>query len=111
MGTANVYTKKVDVGMALMQGQTYTITEKIATFNCKYGGHPELNYKSGRYNFYVTLNDNNKRIEVIGKINFSQQLDCIKMNSGCWVYTACDSFNTDCVTQGSEEMGEISQME
>lgn len=104
MNNANVFHKKVDVGQFLYTKQIYEIAEQITTFNCKYGGHTELNFKPGRYTFTYTLYDNNKRSEIIGKVSFSDQLACKAEDDGCWAYSTCDYYSTDCSGQKSLEV-------
>lgn len=103
VNNANVFNKRVDVGQYLYTSQSYQLLEQITTFNCKYGGHSELNFKPGRYTFTYTLYDNNKRSEIIGKVTFSDQLSCITQDDGCWAYTACDYYSTDC--SGPKSLG------
>lgn len=88
--------KKIDVGQYLTAGQSYHIAEKMTTFNCNSDGHDELNFQPGFYSFVFTMWDNNLRQEVIGKVVISDELNCVKMDTGCWQYSSCDHYSTDC---------------
>jgi hypothetical protein len=68
----------------------------MTTFNCQYDGHDELNFQPGFYSFVFTLWDNNLRQEIIGKVAISDQLNCIAMDNGCWAFSTCDTYSTNC---------------
>jgi len=92
----NVLYRQIDVGQYLNSGQAYKIAENMTTFNCISYNHDELNFQPGFYSFTFTMWDNNLRKEIIGKVAISDQLSCVEMTTGCWQYTTCEPYGTNC---------------